>query len=66
MNFASKTWLPAVVVSLAALISAAAQTATNAIQPLSLAEAKRLAFERNWDLLATMTTLAETELNLEK
>ena len=26
--------------------------ATNAVQPLSLADAKRLAFERNWDLLA--------------
>ena len=37
---------------LAGLVPASAQSATNAVQPLSLADAKRLACERNWDLLA--------------
>ena len=44
--------------ALTALISTQALTATNtpvsgdAVQPLSLADAKRIAFEKNWDLLA--------------
>jgi cobalt-zinc-cadmium efflux system outer membrane protein len=42
-------------VSRAVLVSAGAQSATNAVQPLSLADAKRLAFERNWDLLAAQS-----------
>jgi len=37
---------------LARLVPVSAQSATNAVQPLSLADAKRLACERNWDLLA--------------
>jgi outer membrane protein TolC len=37
---------------LAMMVSARAQTATNAVPPLSLPEARRLAFERNWDWLA--------------
>ena len=55
MKLAFHTWLPLAVMTLALLVPAGAQTATNAVQPLSLADAKRLAFERNWDLLAAQS-----------
>ena len=43
--------------TLAPLVPACAQSATNAVQPLSLADAKRLACERNWDLLAAQSSV---------
>jgi len=55
MKLACPIWLAATLVSRAVLVSAGAQSATNAVQPLSLADAKRLAFERNWDLLAAQS-----------
>jgi len=52
MKFSFQTWLAVAVMMLARLVPVSAQSATNAVQPLSLADAKRLACERNWDLLA--------------
>lgn len=56
MNLFLQSWLPVAFMTLATLVSAAAQLATNTAQPpvqsLSLADAKRIAFEGNWDLLA--------------
>jgi outer membrane protein TolC len=59
---------------LVALIPARAQTATNApvsgnaVQQISLADAKRLAFERNWDLLAAKSGVdaATAQLTIAK
>jgi len=52
MTLAFQICLLAVALALAVVVSTGAQTATNAVHPLSLADAKLLAFERNWDLLA--------------
>jgi cobalt-zinc-cadmium efflux system outer membrane protein len=46
-----------VVLTLGALVSARAQADTNAMQTLSLADAKQLAFERNWTLLAAKSSV---------
>lgn len=57
-HFLQSTWvfrrlLAAVLMAFPLLDFAQSEpAATDAVQPLSLADAKRLAFERNWDLLA--------------
>jgi outer membrane protein, heavy metal efflux system len=63
MSFSLKSCLCVVGLALTALIPARAQTATNAlvasneVQRISLADAKRIAFERNWDLLAAKSSV---------
>ena len=52
MNFAFQKWLTLAFMPLAMQAATEAQMATNAGSALSLTEAKHLAFERNWDLLA--------------
>ncbi|HUC85766.1 MAG TPA: TolC family protein [Candidatus Acidoferrales bacterium] len=50
-----------VLATLATLPPAFAQPATNAAEPLSLADAKRLAVERNWDLLTAKSGVDAAE-----
>lgn len=57
MNLAFQPWLALALMTLALAAAAVAQTATNVAATLSLAEAKQLAFTRNWDLLAAKSGL---------
>lgn len=52
MNRISKTLLHVAATLLAVMTSARAQTDTNGVRELSLSDARNIAFQRNWDLLA--------------
>lgn len=61
---ALRAWLPVAALPLAVCLSGGAQTASNAVPALSLVEAKRLAVERNWDLLAAQSGVAAAAAQL--
>ena len=68
MNRISRTLLHVTVTLLAVLTSARAQTDTNGVRELTLSEARNIAFQRNWDLLAARSgiDLAAAQLLMAK
>ena len=64
MNPSFRVWPRVAALTQAVLLAAGAQTAATAVPTLSLVDAKRLALERNWDLLAAKSGLDSASAQL--